>query len=74
MESYVLRPRYAHEAIDGQRASPARPGTTSGRHGPVLDGPPRADGPTVPCRYGLRAWPSAQARHYGPFFVPGQPV
>ena len=46
-------------SIDGQRASPARPSTTSGRHGPVLDGPPRADGPTVPCRYGLRAWPSA---------------
>ena len=30
--------------------------------------------PPGPCLSGPRAQPSAQARHYGPFFVPGQPA
>ena len=35
-------------------------------------GPTRHDVPYGPCRHGLCAWPTAQARPAGPFFVPGR--
>ena len=53
---------------------PGRPGTMSGWHGPKGIGPTRADGPHGPCLCRLRAWPQAQARPCGPFFVPCRPV
>ena len=49
-----------------------RPGPA--RHDVGLARPKKASGRHGPCLYGLRAWPQAQARPCGPFFVPCWPV
>ena len=45
-----------------------------GRHGPMGVGLTRHAVPCGPCLSGTWAWPSAQARHYGPIFVSCWPV
>ena len=55
------------------RCPTGQPGT-SGRHGPLLHGPSRAIVPYGLGRRVLRAWPSAWAQHYEPFFGPHRPV
>ena len=71
--SHAMQKADVHVCIDVQRASPARHGTATGRHDPMGVGPTRHEVPCEPCRHGLHAWPTAQARPAGPFFVPGRP-
>ena len=54
---------------------PARPSMARAhaRHGPIGVGPAWHAVPPGPCLTRPRAWPLAQARHYGPIFVPGRP-
>ena len=51
-----------------------RPGTTRHDVRPARPVSGRAVVPHGPGRCVLRAWDTAQARHYGPFFGPCQPV
>ena len=52
----------------------ARPDTGPCQHGPIANGRAWHAVPPGPCLIGPRAWPSAQAQHYGPFFVPCRPA